>query len=622
MKKRTKMSRVLLPTALAILVLAVALIIFWLKAQISTPELTPTWTPTVEIPTSTKSISLIDTLQITNIPTQVSTSTLTPTAFVTENQDHLYDGVYVFSMADGDYFHLFAYNPNKLPLTRITDSNWDDINPAVSPDGRNIAYSSRQSGFWDIYVINLELGTRIQITNSPEYDGHPTWSSDSQWLAYESYVDGNLDIYIRSYSDLKAEPIRLTDDPANDFSPSWAPSPGREIAFVSNRSGNNEIWIARLDQVENRFVNISQSPETAEVDPAYSSDGQDISWTTNQDGTDQIVVYDQMLKTRQKIGFGTQSVWKPEKAELLAVISEPNRYLLTSYGFPNYLQISQLIPFTSMIRGIQWSPAETTNSIQHFIALQAQNDQPTSTSTNSPAAVISTGRPGVIPLKNVTAPYAYLISSAINAFQDLRGEIGHFSGWDFLANLESAYFPLTEPPDPGMIENWLLTGRAIEVNSLPLEAGWMVIAREDFNGQTYWRVYIKALKQDGSQGLPITSDIWDLSKRYSGEPKAYENGGAYASPPSGFWIDFTELALRFSWQKLPALSNWRTYYPATRFNQFVYSDGLDWQAAMNELYPPEALATYTPYPTSTSIVNPLQNATSTKMPTTTFQKTP
>jgi len=87
-----------------------------------------------------------------------------------------------------------------------------------------------------------------------------------------------------------------------------------------------------------------------------------------------------------------------------------------------------------------------------------------------------------------------------------------------LSSLENAYVALTEPPTPSMDENWLMTGRAIALNPLPLYAGWMAIVREDFDGQTYWRLYLKARFQDGSQGAPLMQHPWNLNARYDGGP--------------------------------------------------------------------------------------------------------
>ena len=81
--------------------------------------------------------------------------------------------IILLSMSDGYYSHLFAYQPEVLPITRITNGNWDDIHPSIHPTGTKIAYSSKQNGSWDIYIMDLSNGNSLQVTDSPQYDGSP-----------------------------------------------------------------------------------------------------------------------------------------------------------------------------------------------------------------------------------------------------------------------------------------------------------------------------------------------------------------------------------------------------------------------------------------------------------------
>ena len=99
--------------------------------------------------------------------------------------------------------------------------------------------------------------------------------------------------------------------------------------------------------------------------------------------------------------------------------------------------------------------------------------------------------------------------------------------------------------------------------------------------------------------MPLKLPVWDFSARYSGNPGSYELGGIQNGIPEGYWVDFTELAYLFGWERLPALQNWRTYFDGTLFNQYIHGSNRDWQTAMQDLYPREALATATRVPTRT-----------------------
>jgi TolB protein len=234
-------------------------------------------------------------------------------------------------------------------------------------------------------------------------------------------------------------------------------------------------------------------------------------------------------------------------------------------------------------------------------------------------------------LEDVEAPYPMLHDLVDESFQSFRTRLAAEIGWDLLSTLENAFVPLTAPLMPGMGDDWLYTGRAIAVNPVPLNAGWMAVVREDFGLQTFWRVYVRTRFQDGSQGAPLHIIPWNFDARKGGDVRAYEQGGAPADAiPTGYWIDFTQFAKSFGWERLPALNNWRRYYQGSRFNEFVHRAGLDWRTAMLELYPPEALITPTAIipPTRTPTVtprwyrSPTPTATLTPRPTFTPSPTP
>ncbi len=119
--------------------------------------------------------------------------------------------------------------------------------------------------------------------------------------------------------------------------------------------------------------------------------------------------------------------------------------------------------------------------------------------------------------------------------------------------------------------------------------------REDREVNTYWRVYIRVVEQaqNGTLGEPLRAPPWDFTARSSGEVDDYERGGRLKdSIPPGYYIDLTQLATDYGWERVPALRTWQFNFGAIQFWEFMKTDGLSWRDAMLELYNPEDLALF------------------------------
>jgi TolB protein len=539
----------------------------------------------------------------TQTPTQ-EPSTPTPTQINPSIQGLELQGTMILSLADGENYHLFAFHPQYLPLLRLTEGQNDDINPSVSPDGTKIAFSSRRNGFWDIYVLDIKTMTLTQMTRTLEFEGSPTWSPDSQWIAYESYANNNFDIFLADVTHPENKPLPLTDDPAADFSPAWMPGvTGRQIAFVSDRSGEDEIWIARLDNFKERFINLSRDSENEDTHPAWSPDGRYIAWAKKTGGDDSLVIWDSQnseLPPRPS-GTGDWPVWNPTGKSLLSRVRQANLTAIASYDSTTGLIDLPLVRLPGPLQGLDWKSSGLEKSLSEQISRGPSNPTVLQVSPDSTGEPRQVGIENLVTLDGISAPNPTLLKFVNDSLTALRYKVARDIGWDFLNSLESAFEAKDTPANPGMGNSWLDTGRGIAINKLALSSGWMALVREDIGNQTYWRIYLRTRSQDGSLGRPITGKSWDILARNSGDPAVYENGGKLIPFPEGYWVDFTELAARYGWDRFPALSNWITYYPGSRFNLFAQTENLDLNTALSEIYPGEDFGRPALHPTLTPL---------------------
>jgi TolB protein len=551
--------------------------------------------------------------QTTETPETTVTIELTPTEGVTPVIPKNAEDVVIFSYEEDGYAHLFAYIPEKLPLTRITSGDWDDITPAASPDGEKIAFASNRNGYWDLYLLDLASGDTSQITDTPEYEGAPTWSPDAAFMAFESYLDDNLEIVVGPADDPLKDSIQLTDSSASDHSPAWAPD-GRHIAFISTQNGNSEVILADLDRTDNhRFQDLSNTQLASESHPVWSPDGRRLAWASSSQsvGRSGIYVWDSSKNVPGTwIGDGDWPAWNSSGDQIISALTAPNNTYLTVYSADGK-PLQPLTPFpAASLRGLAWMKLIMPDPLPGGFQRSAELTPAPLWAANGES--VSEGefeRWSLVELPGVQAPYPQMHDLANEAFDALRERVRLEVGWDALASLENAFVPITTLLDPGFGEDWLYTGRAFAINSLMTNAGWMAAVREDFAAQTYWRLYLRAQLQDGSLGEPLRSQPWDLGARYNLDPKIYEQGGKYSDVPPGYWVDVTALAMQYGWERVPALPNWRTFYRGARFTEFALTDNLDWYSAMLQLYPPDVLVT------PTRVLPPTLTPTRTPLPT-------
>jgi dipeptidyl aminopeptidase/acylaminoacyl peptidase len=105
--------------------------------------------------------------------------------------------------------------------------------PAISPDGRLVAYTVRETN-WDdnAYETEIWIGDRAQtrqLTWGKKSSQQPAWSPDSRWIAFVSDRDGKRQLYRIALSGGEAERLTSGDEDVNTFA--WAPD-GTRIAYT------------------------------------------------------------------------------------------------------------------------------------------------------------------------------------------------------------------------------------------------------------------------------------------------------------------------------------------------------------------------------------------------------
>jgi serine/threonine protein kinase/tricorn protease-like protein len=194
---------------------------------------------------------------------------------------------------------LTADAPHVLKQTQVTFSSGLDVFPALSPDGRSVAYASDQNGNFEIYVKQLASGGgELQLTNDGQQNLQPSWSPDGQRIAYYSKRRGGIWVM----SALGGAPKQITE---TGCSPAWSPD-GSMIAFQSGELGEiftartippSTIWIVPSQGGTPKQISQPGNPRGGHAAPSWSPDGKRIAfqvadfifgtvWTMAADGSE------------------------------------------------------------------------------------------------------------------------------------------------------------------------------------------------------------------------------------------------------------------------------------------------------------------------------------------------
>ena len=128
-------------------------------------------------------------------------------------------------------------------------------NISLSADGKRLAYDvvKNQSNIWSIGLPSgsgpSDMKTLHQLTSESQRIEVPNLSHDGQWLAYDSNRNGNFDIFRMKVDG--GDPIQVSNNPGNEFAPSWSPG-DRQILFHSSRDGRRQIYAIGVDGTDER----------------------------------------------------------------------------------------------------------------------------------------------------------------------------------------------------------------------------------------------------------------------------------------------------------------------------------------------------------------------------------
>ncbi|MBN1220312.1 MAG: PD40 domain-containing protein [Anaerolineae bacterium] len=512
---------------------------------------------------------------------------------------------------------IYSIAPAGNEPRQLTNDIFEDTDPAYSPDGSKLAFVSRRHNNWDVYILNLQTGEETRLTNSPHYDGAPSWSPGGERLAYESYQNGNLDIWlIDAAGDGPADGGPATNltaaSTAGDFAPAWSPD-GETIAFTSWREGSKDLYLLNVSNGE--VTRLTNTP-TAEERPVWHPAGRKLAYVIDDLGDQEVFILDPSnppaaggpVEPVTWLGRTDGPAWNPVGDSLAAVFHRWDGEIISVETSDSTHQLPWLLTDVISVQGrLTWhsQAVEFGQAITSLVdpgrsglyqEVVTKNDD----SNHEPYNLVR--------LDDLDVGTPWLADTVDDSFQAWRFRLQDEVGYDFLGTLSDASRDVATYNETSQYASWHKSGRAVDTLFDYHINGQLAheIGREDYSGETYWRVFLRCVDQSGRCGRPLVVNPWNYSSRARTEI-APEQGGIEKVNLSGYYVDLTALAREYGWERISSHDDeeysWTWHFLAFEYWHYqkrlangvkngANSSVTNWYQAMLDVYPQETLDRY------------------------------
>ncbi len=89
-------------------------------------------------------------------------------------------------------YEIYSMDINNHEITRLTNNQVTNSNPAWSPYGTKLVFEQNHGGNnFEIYVMNSDGTNQFRLTHNKIFDGFASWSPDGSKILYQSAINRN-----------------------------------------------------------------------------------------------------------------------------------------------------------------------------------------------------------------------------------------------------------------------------------------------------------------------------------------------------------------------------------------------------------------------------------------------
>lgn len=165
-------------------------------------------------------------------------------------------------------------------IRQLTDNEWQDEFPRVSPDGRWIAFSANRYGNYDIFVMAMDGSKTRRLTASSQDESELAWTPDGRKIVYteerkrvvgRSYTLWSIDLATGERQRFLTEFSGSCALPDFSFYATW-------LTFTGKKTVGWDIYLADLES--NKIINLSENGQSCRS--RFSPDGRWLVYVSHE----------------------------------------------------------------------------------------------------------------------------------------------------------------------------------------------------------------------------------------------------------------------------------------------------------------------------------------------------
>jgi len=153
--------------------------------------------------------------------------------------------------------------------------------PALSPDGTRVAVTGQENTEWDIWIHDIERGTKTPLTFADGFDGRPAWSADGKSVLF---FNGKSNEIYRVAADGSGEPESIIEG----RSPTLSADNTRMVFERDGEETETDLWTLDLGGGPDPTVFLQTDAD--EHSPALSPDGRFVAYVSDVSGNEEVYV--------------------------------------------------------------------------------------------------------------------------------------------------------------------------------------------------------------------------------------------------------------------------------------------------------------------------------------------